>query len=226
MRMVGAVLAAVLTATFLVSAPTPTGAQQTPVLRFIGFSPAPPGDKLVCRQAIAYALNREAIASTLSSQRLLGSGTPAYSIQSPRLPGYDPSIRWPSYDPAKAKESYAQCGWQGPLVITGGASTNVFQKALHQALQDSYRTALAVQVEVQEADFNTMLSQISAGRLPVYSSGWRAVQQDFGYPSMPLGLAYELILDPEVRGLVAKRDGQGTERMLLQKMLIIPILIF
>jgi ABC-type transport system substrate-binding protein len=227
MRLAGVLLGTLLVIMIMPGAPVQTVAQQNPnVLRYIGFSPTPPGDKLECRQAIAYALNREAIASALSAQRLLGTGTPAYSIQSPRLLGYDASIRWPSYDPAKARESYAQCAWQDPLIITGGASTNAFQKALHQALQDSFRTALAVRVDVQEADFNTMLSQISAGRLPVYSSGWIAVPQDFGYPSMPLGIAYDHIQDPEVRDLVSKRDGPATEKMLLQKMWIIPILTF
>jgi hypothetical protein len=54
--------------------------------------------------------------------------------------------------------------------------------------------------------------------------GWRADRGDFGYPSMPLGLAHEYFtFDPEVRALVERGAGQEVEEMLLNKALVIPI---
>ena len=222
------IFVAALFMTLILSVSVSAPAQQAQnVLRYVGFSPVPPADKLECRLAVAYAVNRDAIASALSARRLLGTGAPAYSIQSPRLPGYDASIRWPSFDAAKAKEYYAQCGWQGPLVIATGQVTTDFTRTLASALQESLRSALGVQVNLDQADdFNTLVSKIRAGRIAIHALGWQADPRDYGYPSMALGLANELFQDPEVRELVAKRDGPATERLLLQKMWAIPILIF
>jgi len=88
------IFVAALFMTLILSVSVSAPAQQAQnVLRYVGFSPVPPADKLECRLAVAYAVNRDAIASALSARRLLGTGAPAYSIQSPRLPGYDASTR-------------------------------------------------------------------------------------------------------------------------------------
>ncbi|KZM52931.1 hypothetical protein A3Q36_11605 [Geobacillus stearothermophilus] len=64
-------------------------------------------DKRV-RQAINYAIDREGIAKEL----LKGTVKPAYTIQSPGSPNYDPSKKWYEYNPEKAKELLAEAGYE------------------------------------------------------------------------------------------------------------------
>lgn len=59
------------------------------------------------RQAINYAIDRQAIANNL----LKGTVKPAYTIQSPANLGYDPSRKWYKYNPAKAKELLKEAGY-------------------------------------------------------------------------------------------------------------------
>lgn len=77
---------------------------------------------------------------------------------------------------------------------------------------------------MQMVDDDMLSEQTGMGRLPIFILSWRAVPTDYGFPSMPLGLARDYVKDPEVAKLVARRDGPATERMLLQKMWIIPVI--
>lgn len=59
------------------------------------------------RQAISYAINREAIARDLFRD----SAIPAYGLLSPGAPAYDPDWKPFAYDPEKARELLAEAGY-------------------------------------------------------------------------------------------------------------------
>lgn len=63
---------------------------------------------LKVRQAINYAINREGIATEL----LLGTVTPAYTMQTPGAYNYDSNNKWYEYNPEKAKELLKEAGYE------------------------------------------------------------------------------------------------------------------
>ncbi len=199
-------------------------AQAAPTLRYLGFSPAtPPADSLVFRQAIAHAIDRESIVKAIAQYAAIAS--PAHAIQHPRLPGYNPAMRGYPYDPAKARELYAQSGWTGPITIMIPGGGDKFREVLNNAVADSLRKALGATVTMQATSFNVLVDAVKAGRVAIYMLVTASDPVDFGYPSIALGLARETnVPDPEVKGLVEKGDAMGVERMLLDKALIVPII--
>ena len=65
------------------------------------------GKDVRIRQAISYAINREAIARDL----FRNSAIPAYGLLSPGAPAYDPDWKPFPYDPDKARELLAEAGY-------------------------------------------------------------------------------------------------------------------
>jgi ABC-type transport system substrate-binding protein len=76
-------------------------------------------DKRV-RQALWYAINREAIATTFFQ----GYAQPAISVAVPGTPYHDPSIRIPPYDPARAKQLLAAAGYPNGFRLPAGLDYN------------------------------------------------------------------------------------------------------
>jgi len=72
-------------------------------------------DKRV-RQALNYAINREALINLVINGRAL----PATGILPPSIPGFNPDLEGYSYNPAKARELLAEAGYgpDNPLELT------------------------------------------------------------------------------------------------------------
>lgn len=225
MSLFNVALALVVWLTLLV----PAGeAQIAPTTFFLGFSPKlPPTDSLVFRQAIAYAIDREAVVKAVSphTQALF---RPALTIQHPQLPGFNPSARGYSFDPARAKELYTQSGWVARITILVGPApaTSKFLEALHGAVADSIRNTLGNPVAVQRvANFDALVRAARSQIAPIWMYGWLSDREDFAYPSFALALAHGYFeRDADVKNLVEKGDAQAVEQALLDKALIIPII--
>ena len=114
-----------------------------------------------------------------------------------------------SYDPAKAKELFAQSGWTRPISILTTSSTNNWVLAIEKALVESLRANTGATVSFAKvASFAVLRSSARAGTVPIWLYGWTS-----GSASMPLGLARAYYMsDPEVRALVERgaRSGTGT----------------
>lgn len=204
---------------------TPTRLPQAPTLYYLGFSPSvSPADSLTFRQALATAIDRDAILTAVAPYAPRPAH-PAMSIQHPALPGYNPSVRGYMYDGAKAKDLLKQSGWTGTIVLSVVPPANRFRSALHDAVATSLRAALGAPLTVQPApNFKAFADAIKSGKVAVYVVGWSSDPADFGYPSFALGLAdFFNFPDPDLKALVAKRDVGAVEQMLLDKALIVPI---
>jgi ABC-type transport system substrate-binding protein len=203
------------------------GQPALPTVRFIGFSTQlAPGDRLECRQAVAYALDREAVARAVAPH-IRQTPRAAANFQHPALPGFDSGIRGYAYDPARAKELFGQCGFLGAFRILVGPSTSRFLEVYNEAVADSLRKALGVQVEWNRvSSFSVLVQAAKAGSAPVWMFAWGAEPRDFGYPSIAMGIANELVSDPEVKLLVQKGDARAVEEMILQKALVVPVIYY
>ncbi len=55
---------------------------------------------------------------------------------------------------------------------------------------------------------------------------WVSNKVNVGYPSFALGIGATLVSDQDVRALAAKGDVRGTEALLLQRALVIPLISY
>jgi ABC-type transport system substrate-binding protein len=202
-------------------------AQTVYELWFIGFSPAtPPADSLELRQAIAYAVDRVAVAKAVAPHAKQ-TPHPAVAIQHPGLPGYNPSVRGYSYDPLKARELYSKSGWTAPITLFVGPGTSKMVEALHETVLESIRKALGGPVFIGRlVNFEALTRMAKSGTAPAYIFGWISDPQDFGYPSFALGLAHDVSSEPELSSLLERRDVNAVEQFMLDRALIVPLIYY
>jgi ABC-type transport system substrate-binding protein len=174
---------------------------------------------------VAHGIDREAIAKAVVPY--LPNARPAFNFQHPALRGYDPSMPGLSYDPGKAKALFAQCGFAGAFRILVGPSTAGFIEVYNDAVADSLRRTVGVQVEWNRvANFYVLVQAARAGNAPIWMFAWGAAPSDPGYPSIAMGLVSELISDPEVRALAQRGDARAVEEAILGKALVIPTIYY
>ena len=122
-------------------------------------NPDSPFAKLQVRQAIEYAVDKQAIADTF------GGGTWEVPVQpcSSRLLGYIPNFKGRTYNPAKAKQLLAEAGYPQ------GFKTTVYYKSVYDdqvmvAFQANLR-AVGIDAELQKLD--------SAKAAVMATQGWK-----------------------------------------------------
>ena len=115
----------------------------------------PPFDDRTLRQAMNYAVNKDAIIQNV----LFGAGELATSFL-PKMPGRDPNSPGYPYDPAKAKELVAQSagkdGFEGELIYTAGATD---QAQMCQLIANDL-AQIGGKITVTAVDGNTLLEKL------------------------------------------------------------------
>ncbi len=214
--------------------PVPSGGQTppaplppVPTLRVLGFSPQrAPWDALVCRQAVAYAIDREAVAKAVAPY-LPRPPQPARSIQHPALPGFSPAVQGYAYEPERARQLFAECGFTGPIRLLVGGGTAGSVTAHDDAVVASLRSTLSVPVVLERvASAEMFFFTAGTGTVPAWIAVWVSDQRNFGYPSFALGIGRALVGDPDVRALVERGDALRTEELMLRQALVIPIIYY
>lgn len=199
--------------------------QGTPGVWFLGVNPAlPPADLLPFRLALGHGVDRDAVARAAAPHAAIrGTTLPATNIEHPSLPGHNPAIRGPSYDPSRARELYGQAGWSRPVSILTTNSTHTWVLAVERALAESLLASTGATITFPKvASFAVLTSSARAGNVPIWLYGWQSRSA-----SMSLGLARAYFLsDPEIRGLVERNAAHEVERVLLDRGLVIPILFY
>jgi peptide/nickel transport system substrate-binding protein len=132
-----------------------------------------PFDDVRVRQAMNYAIDREAIASDL----LHDTASPAYQTFAPASLYYDAADDIYSYDPAKATQLLTDAGYPDGIDITVGyitaGSGSMQAKAMNEALQ-AQLAEVGIDVTLDPVDFAGMYGQLGEG-----NTGWQAANQAF-----------------------------------------------
>jgi hypothetical protein len=189
-----------------------------PRLLFVALSPeVPPGNSQPFRQALAYAIDRDAVAKAANVDPRV-TFYPASTIQHPKLPGFNPDAPGYSYDPAKAKVLYAQSAWSGPITITISPKIASWAKAALNVIRSSIQLTLGAEVLLPEAaDLDRLRLSARRGEVVAISGGWISDRRDYGYPSFALALAHDLDFarrDSDLPLLMQRGDSRGMEHVL------------
>src|SRR5262249_15124181 len=186
----------------------------------------PPFDDVRVRQAVNYAVDREAIVKTI----LDGHAELLHGPFSSSWLGYDPSIQPYPYDPAKAKQLLAEAGYPNGLDTVFNHSTGAFLKdreiaevVASQLGQVGIRVRLVPteRAKIQEDWVNGTFEGITSAQWPMSSDpdpmlGWTFYKRKGHAPDEQLNGLIERsrrTIDPEQRrGILMEVGRHAPER--------------
>ena len=158
---------------------------------YLGFNQAaPPLDNLKIRQAIAHAINREALVEGFYA----GQGEVATQFMPPELFGYADDVTTYDYDVEKAKQLIAESGVPAPVTLRFAYPTDVSRpympnpQANFEAMKADLEAAgFVIQTEtaVWSPDY---LGNVNNGSYQLYLLGWTG---DFGDPDNFVGTFFQ-----------------------------------
>lgn len=128
--------------------------------------------RLEVRQAIAHALDREAII-----QYVLDDGArPAGALLPPEHWAGHPSLTGIKYDPDRARALLRSVGYgpERPLTLTYKTSNDAVRVRLATVIQDQL-AKIDVNVQLKTYDWGTFYGDIKAGQFQLYSLAWVGV---------------------------------------------------
>jgi peptide/nickel transport system substrate-binding protein len=143
----------------------------------------PLGDPKV-RQALNYAIDREAIAGVIGA----GSGRPIAQMAVPGDDSYDPALedRYP-YDPEKAKELLAEAGYPNGFSLKALSLTLVGQDQMAQAIAAQLEE-VGVKLELDvKSDIGDYFNEMGSGSYPVAT---------LSFGRVPAAIDYKLLWGP------------------------------
>lgn len=181
--------------------------------------------KLKVRQALAHAIDREAIIkkAMLSHTRLGGAILPPeHYLQRQVLPAY-------RYDPALARSLLLEAGVSLPLKLVYKTSTDAQRVRLATMLQAQMRAA-GIDLEIRSLDWATFFAEIKQGNFQLYGLTWVGVKtpdiysQAFASSSVPpngfnRGRYQDAVLDQ----LLIKEDWLAVTQRIHQQLPYIPL---
>ncbi|MFA7593938.1 MAG: ABC transporter substrate-binding protein [Thiohalobacteraceae bacterium] len=141
---------------------------------YLGFNFEDPDTaKLEVRQAIAYALDREAIIKYV----LDGGARPAATILVPDHWAGHPELKPRGYDPERARTLLATAGYGPgrPLRLTYKTSSDALRIRLATVIQDQL-AKVGIHVVLKTYDWGTFYGDIKAGRFQLYSLSWVGIR--------------------------------------------------
>jgi ABC-type transport system substrate-binding protein len=146
---------------------------QTPrqSLSYIGFNTnTPPFDDANVRQAFALSVDRKKIAEVI-----LKNAIPvANGILMPGLPGYTTDDKTYPYDPERAKQLLSESKYAGnmPEITLAESGAGATAGPATEAIVQSWKDNLGVNVTIQQAEAGTFFSDIDQGRYQMFFLGW------------------------------------------------------
>ncbi len=125
--------------------------------------------QLQVRQAIAHAIDREAIIHYV----LGDSARPAAAILAPIHWAGHPELEASPFNPERARQLLAGLGYSEtkPLQLSYKTSNNPFRLRLATIIQSQLR-AVGIDVDIQSYDWGTFYADIKNGRFQMYSLSW------------------------------------------------------
>ncbi len=127
------------------------------------------------RQAIAYAIDREAIIRHL----LKGLATPATGLLSPSHWAYEPSVPRFPHDPEEAKRLLDRAGFRDPagdgslprFKLSYKTTTLDLSRRIAEAFKDQLKR-VGIELEVRTYEWGTFYGDIKKGNFHLYSLSW------------------------------------------------------
>ncbi|MBI2090215.1 MAG: peptide ABC transporter substrate-binding protein [Deltaproteobacteria bacterium] len=161
-------------------------------MMFLAMQPKPPFDKKEVRQAVAYAIDRDKIISTL----LEGQAGRLDGPIGPGQYGYDPELR-PRYEynPDKARKLLAQAGY--PNGVDVELQTPVGRYTLDKQINEVIAAMLnevGIRTKLQTPEWPTLWANVQKGRVPFYYMGRGGVVD----PSVALAQYFETGVSPRI----------------------------
>jgi peptide/nickel transport system substrate-binding protein len=127
----------------------------------------PIADKRV-RQAIAYAIDKEAIIKELYA----GAGRLASQWVGEDGFGYNPSLRPYPYDPNRAKQLLAEAGYAGGLTINADFLGTSLVFAGFQNATEGYLNEIGIKLNISPLETNVFVQRVFSGpRAPIMTNG-------------------------------------------------------
>jgi len=181
--------------------------------------------KLKVRQALAHAIDRQAIIdkAMLQHSRLGGAILPPeHYAQRKTLPAY-------AYDPALAKRLLQEAGVSLPLKLVYKTSTDAQRLRLATIMQAQMRLA-GIDLEIRSLDWATFFAEIKQGNFQLYGLTWVGVKtpeiyaQAFASDSVPpKGFNRGRYQDAELDKLLSTDDWQAVTQRVHQQLPCIPL---
>lgn len=141
---------------------------------YLGFNMEDPVvGELPVRQAIAHAIDREAIIRFVMG----GAARPASAILTPDHWAGNPELEGLSYDPGRAIALLRQAGYgpEKPVRIVYKTSSDPFRVRLATILQEQLGR-VGIVVDLRSYDWGTFYADIKAGRFQMYSLAWVGIK--------------------------------------------------
>ena len=121
------------------------------------------------RQAMSYAINREALTERLLS----GQAHPAGQYSPPGTPGISPNLKPPPYDPELARDLLKEAGWgDGFSVVLAGSNDRFPQDAQVTQAVGQMLARVGIRTEVQTMPAAMLFSRGSKLEFSMMLSGW------------------------------------------------------
>ena len=147
---------------------------------YIGFNlNEAPFDDIYFRQALAYSINKELIATEVLSDLV----KPAYGILPPGFPGYNENITGFKHDELLAKEALAKSKYSDvaelPRLILSVPGTGGSAGLDIEVILEMWKQTLGIDVEIQQLEWATFLQMLNKKELQFFSGlGWVADYPD------------------------------------------------
>jgi peptide/nickel transport system substrate-binding protein len=194
---------------------------------FVAISPlTPPFDKKEVRQAVGYAIDRDAIIKRV----LLGQASKLYAPVGAGQVGYSPDIAYRyTYDPAKSRELLTKAGYPDGVAVDFYATVGRYtlDKQICEAIAQMLNRA-GFKVNLKTPEWSTLWANVQKGGVPFYYMGRGSIvdpsvmmQQYFGTGGSPR-IGYS---NPELDKLLVKEretfEHDARMKVLQQAMAVI-----
>ncbi len=141
---------------------------------YIGFNLENPQTSILrVRQAVAHAINRDAIIEYV----LGGAARPAAALLPPDHWAGNPALPDYPYDPERARGLLAEAGFSAahPLQLTYKTSTDAVRVRIATIIQQQLRE-VGIETSLQSYDWGTFYGDIKSGHFQMYSLAWVGIK--------------------------------------------------
>lgn len=135
-----------------------------------------PFDNVKVRQAINYAINKQAIIDVVYQ----GTGMVAKGPMSPTIWGFNEGLEPSEYNPDKAKALLKEAGYEGGLNITITTNEDQVRLDISEMIQ-AQLSEVGINVEIVTLEWGAFIEKVYVGALDMFVLGWTADTGDPDY---------------------------------------------